>query len=238
MNGVMAASFSHRLRLGLAIAGSLAISQLDSLRLLMLVDVAAGLLFLATLCRPSLACRPLIRRLLTVNAFVLMVWLTLPWSLEAGRIVLSDAGLLHAALISLRTNGIALLCISLLAGLDAFAVARAATGLGLPDRLARLMVLTVRYLGVLDDTRQRIDLAMRARGFRPRANRRSFEVIAQQLALVLVHAMLRAERVELALRARGFAPPAASPGNTPPRRWHWAAGSTLACACLFWLILP
>lgn len=232
----MTAPASHVLRLGLAIVASLAISRLASLPALAAATALGGACYAAALIAHAAPRRSLLRRLATVNAFVLMVWLTLPWSLGADGLARSADGTQLAVQISLRTNAIALFCIGLLGGLDAFAVARAAGGLGLPPRLARLLALTVRYLGVIDDTRRRIDLAMRARGFRPGANRRSLSVLAHQLALILVHAMLRAERVELALRARAFGahvqPTAAAP------RLHWArgAGTALACACILWLV--
>lgn len=230
----MKAPLDHMLRLALAIAASLVVSQLTAAGALRPATLLGGLCFLAALVRLPRERRTLLRRLLTVNGFVLMVWLTLPWSFSTAGVTLSGHGLELAAQISLRTNAIALVCIGLLAGMDAFAVARAAAGLGLPPKLARLLALTVRYLGVIDDTRQRIDLAMRARGFRPGANRRGFTVLAQQLALILVHAMLRAERIELAMRARAFAPQVLAPAAGP--RWVRAAGGALACACLLWLV--
>lgn len=230
----MKAPRDHVLRLALAIAASLVISQLTAAGTLALATVLGGLSFLAALVRLPHERRALLLRLLTVNGFVLLVWLTLPWSFSATGITLSGDGLELAVRISLRTNAIALVCIGLLAGMDAFAVARAAAGLGLPPKLARLLALTVRYLGVIDDTRQRIDLAMRARGFRAGANRRSVAVIAQQLALILVHALLRAERIELAMRARAFAPQAPAPAAGT--RWLRAAGGALACVCVLWLV--
>lgn len=224
----MNSPFTDRLRLGSAIAASAIISQLAALDLLMAATLTGVLAFSLALLRLPTHRRTLLRRLLTVNAFVAMVWATLPWALGPDGLAWSDTGVLLAQQISLRTNAIALCCIGLLAGLDAFAVARAAAGLGLPTPLARLLVLTVRYLGVLDDTRRRIDLAMRARGFRPSPSRRGFTVLAQQTALILVHAVLQAERVELALRARGFGRPASTQAAAAGHRPRWIAGATLA----------
>lgn len=226
-----------RLRLGTAVGISVLLSQLTSPGLLLAACAAGLLLALAASANGVLPLHSLLRRIASVNLFVAMLWLTLPWALQGGGPQWSEAGAHHALLISLRTNAIALGCMALLAGLDAFTIARAAAGLGLPSRLARLLVLTVRYLGVLDDTRRRIDLAMRARGFRPGANRRTVAVLAQQLALILVHAMLRAERVDLALRARAFAT-APQPATRAPRPWRWAAGTAALClgSSLLWLL--
>lgn len=223
-----------RYRLAAALLASVAICQLNAIGLLGAAAVLALCAFVAVFARQPALRSAMLRRAGSVTAFVAMLWLLLPWSIDAAGIHLAEAGVDLAARISLRTEAAALACISLLAGMDAFALARAAAGLGLPDRLARLLAMTVRHLAVLDDTRRRIDLAMRARGFHPRADLRSAAVIAQQVALVLVHAVLRAERVELALRARGFAPARPLPAAAPA--WRHAAGAATAC-CLLWLML-
>jgi cobalt/nickel transport system permease protein len=57
----------------------------------------------------------------------------------------------------------------------------------------------------MQQTRQQVQRAMQARGFRPRCNWRTLEVLALQVALILVHALLRAERVAQAMQARGLA---------------------------------
>ena len=50
----------------------------------------------------------------------------------------------------------------------------------------------------------KMDIAMRARGFRPRLNRRTLYVTAQSVALLLIHALLKAETAQMALKCRGF----------------------------------
>jgi len=98
----------------------------------------------------------------------------------------------------------------------------------------------VRYIELIGQTRRRLDRAMRARGFVPRANRRSVQVTAQMVALLLAHAITRAERVELALRARGFSSAGvglrqAHAGEVPRSHWAWAAGATAVLA-LSWAL--
>ena len=88
--------------------------------------------------------------------------------------------------------------------MDALSLARAAAGLGLPPAFSRLLALTVRYVGLLGATHVRIERAARARGLKPGCNRRTLTVAAQTVALLLVHALIRAERAGMAMRARGF----------------------------------
>lgn len=220
-----------RLRLALAVCGSTVVSFITDLRALAFVLVA-GLLVAAIAVLAGASARALGRRILTVNLFVALLWLTVPWQLSASGLTLADEGLALAQQISLRTNAIALLSLGLLAGMDAFVLARAAAGLGLPCKLARLLALTVRYFGLLQDCRRRIERAMRARAFRPGFNLRTVAVTAQLVALLLVNAMQRAERVGLAMRARGFAPgsPAAGQSALRPLARRPAFGVTVAVA--------
>lgn len=227
-----------RLRLGLALlaSGVTAVLQ-DPLALAWLL--LAGALG----CGVALACgetRPaaLLRRLAAVNLFVLMIWLTLPFQLSPEGWRWSADGARLAAVISARTNAVALAVSALLAGLDGYAVARAAAGLGLPLRLARLMLLTVRYVELIGATWAQLQRAARSRGWQLLARRRSLAVLAQLLALLLVQALRRGERVEMAMRARGFSGAfgSAHRGEVPASHWGWAAGTLAALAGA--LLLP
>ena len=218
-----------RVRVALALVASVAIALIGEPRALVWLIAAGGLGCVAAIRAGELNWRQLGRRLLAVNAFLIMIWLTLPFDLTASGVVSDPVGLQLAAVISGRTNAIALAVIALLAGMDAYAIARAAAGLGLPVKLARLMLLMVRYIALIGDTWRRLERAVRARGFVARADRRSVQVIAQLMGLLLAHALLRAERVELALRARAFSGAfgVAHPGQVPRSHWAWAAATTV-----------
>lgn len=45
---------------------------------------------------------------------------------------------------------------------------------------------------------------MRARGYQPKLNGRTLFIAAQRVALLLIHALVKAEKTEMALKARGF----------------------------------
>lgn len=219
-----------RLRLALAVVASVTIALIDDLGALAWL-LGAGLVGGAVaVAAGETGCKALARRIAAVNAFLVLVWLTLPLSLTAQGLAWSAEGATLALTISARTNAIALAVSALLAGMDAYAVARAAAALGVPLRFARLMLLMVRYVELIGDTWTRLDRAARARGFVARADGRSLAVLAQLMALLLVHALLRAERVELALRARAFSGAFGSPhpGRVPRAHWAWAAGTAAA----------
>jgi len=213
---------SAPLRLLLAVSGSLMVALLHDTRLLLIAAVLALTALLHAVCQRRAPRRQLLRRAAILNLFVAFVWLTLPWQFANGGLHWHAAGLEATLQISLRCNAAGLLCIALLSGIDACGLATAATRLGMPAKLARLLAMTVRYLSVVHETRQRIQRAMQARGFRPRCNWRTCEVLALQVALILVHAMLRAERVSQAMRARGF------DGHGAAEYVHPRAGKPLA----------
>lgn len=206
---------SEALRLALFIAASIVIAISSSWTGLAACVAGAALAAALAVWRGPLTAAALGRRLLAVHGFIALLWLTVPWQWSGvAPPVLSPEGLKLAVLASLRLQAVTLAGCVLLAGMDAWALARAAAALGLPARMAGLLLLMVRYLSLLDATRQRLDRAARARGFTPRADRRTLQVLAQRVSLLLVHALVRAERVQLALRARAFTgrlPPVAGP---------------------------
>lgn len=219
-----------RVRLALAVIASLVIAALNSLPALLWLLASGAVGSAIAVLTMETRWRPLARRLLAVNGFLVFVWLTLPWELGPDGFVWSERGVHLATMITVRANAIALAVGALLAGMDAYAVARAGAALGLPVKFARLMLLMVRYVDVIADTWRRGERAARARGFAPGANRRTLVVLAHLLALLLVHALLRAERVDMALRARAFSGAfgQAKGGTVPRSHWAWATGTTLA----------
>jgi len=227
-----------RLRLALAVAASVTIASIADPRALAWLVAAAAAGCAAALLAGETTWRALGRRLLAVNAFLLMVWLTLPFDFGLHGASWSEEGARQAALITARANAIALAASALLAGMDAYAVAAGCAGLGLPPKFARLMLLTVRYVDLIGDTWRRLERAAGARGFVARADRRSLVVRAHLLALLLAHALARAERIEQALRARAFAGAfgTAPAGAVPPSHWVWAAATV--AALLVALLLP
>lgn len=138
------------------------------------------------------------------NLFSLLVWLTLSWQVHSQGISLNPAGIELAWQISLRMNVIMLGSWLLLWKMDDLLLVQAISQLPLPSKLIQLIVLTVRYIALIGERHQKISLAMRARGYQPRADFRTLKITAQQITLLLIHAMLKAETAEMALKSRGF----------------------------------
>ncbi len=146
----------------------------------------------------------LLKRWLKFNTFSLLIWLTLSWKIGANGIELNPNGIELAQLITLRMNAIVLSAWLLLHHLTDTLLVQAIIKLPLPQKLKHLFILTVRYISLLSELNDKIDIAMKARGFQPKFNLFTIKVYSQRVALLLIHAMLKAEKAEIAMKARGF----------------------------------
>ena len=147
---------------------------------------------------------PYVKRWVALLIFIALIWATLSWRIGQSGAEVHPQGVELAKSLSLRMN---LLLFSLwvfLWDINDAVLVQALGKLPLPEKLIQLFVLTVRYIALLGELRQKMDIAMRARGFRAGFNRRTFYVIAQSVALLLIHALLKAEMAQIALKCRGF----------------------------------
>lgn len=224
----------QRLRVLAAVVVSLAIALTETLAALWAVLAVAVIACGVAVTSGELSSRALARRLVRMNVFVALVWLTVPWAWQDGGWVATPERIELARLISLRLNAIAALCLALLAPVDALQFARAASALGAPPRFSQLLALTVRFVSVLSTMRVRLEQAARARGYRRRGGLRSLRVSAQWVAALWIQALVQAERRERGLRARGFFDGlgrASVPWTSLPRQqWLWSGLTTLAVA--------
>ena len=197
---------------------------------------ALALLLGAALCAWARLPLPrLLRRLTAVNVFVIFLWLFLPFSLSGAPLLrigpfpglpdwliltATDAGVAQAVLVTLKSNAIVLAFIALAGTSDVTAVGHAVAGMGLPDKLALLLLFTWRQLHVVAQEYHRLRTAAKVRGFTPGTNLHTYRTYANLAGMVLVRSFDRAERVGQAMRLRGFAgrfhmlaEPAGHPGD-------------------------
>ena len=182
----------------------LIISGLSDLTWLILLNALAVSLFFISLQFSQKSFLPYLKRWFALVIFIVLMWATLSWKIGENGIELNFQGIELAEKLSLRTH---LLLISLwlfLWNINDAVLVQAIGKLPLPEKLIQLFVLTVRYIALLGELRQKMDIAMRARGFRPRLNRRTLYVTAQSVALLLIHALLKAETAQITLKCRGF----------------------------------
>ncbi|HHE8876247.1 TPA: energy-coupling factor transporter transmembrane protein EcfT [Haemophilus influenzae] len=196
--------FQPHFRLIYLFIWGLIISGLSDLTWLIPLNALAVSLFFISLLFSQKSFLPYLKRWFALIIFIALMWATLSWKIGENGIELNFQGIELAEKLSLRTH---LLLISLwlfLWNINDAVLVQAIGKLPLPEKLIQLFVLTVRYIALLGELRQKMDIAMRARGFRPGLNRRTIYVTAQSVALLLIHALLKAETAQMALKCRGF----------------------------------
>ena len=150
------------------------------------------------------------RRLLHVEGFMLLLFVMLPFTiagpplLSVGPFTASTTGLWRAMLIAAKVSACVLMLTLLLADLEPTRLGAALRGLRVPQRLSRLIVMTVRYIDLIRDESRRLHESMRARSFVPRSNRHTWRSYGNLIGMLLVRSLDRAERVEEAMRCRGY----------------------------------
>lgn len=154
--------------------------------------------------------RSLLVRLLPLELFMLVLLLTLPFTvvgeplLRAGPLTVSAQGLALALTILMRANAVLLVMLALLGTLEPARLGHALARLGVPERLAHLLLLTVRQIQLVGDEYARLRQAMRARAFVPRSNRHTWHSFGWLMGMLLVRSLARSRRVLDAMRCRGF----------------------------------
>ena len=200
----------HRLdpRARVVVAVLLSLAMAASGRMPVLCIGLAGGVVLVALARLKLS--RLLWHLATVNGFMLLLWVILPVSTRGavvarwGPFSVTREGLLHALVITLRSNAILLTCIALLATMDLVTLGHALHHLRLPDKLVHVFLFTVRYFDILHSEYHRLARAMKVRCFRPRTNRHTYRSYGSLVGMLLVKSFDRSERVMAAMRCRGF----------------------------------
>ncbi len=180
--------------------------------------------------------RDMLHRLAHVEGFMIVLLILLPLTMEGrtwitlGPFALSDTGLMRAFAIVLKVNAAVIATMALLATLEPVRLGRGLASLGVPARLVHLLLFLVRYQSLFREEGARLMDAMRARGFAPKLDLRTWRAYGNFTGMLLVRSMERAERVEESMRCRGFS------GKFPLRATRalsfvdFAFFGTLACA--------
>jgi cobalt/nickel transport system permease protein len=198
-----------RVRVLLAVLLALFVVWADKpLVLLSLLSLALSLALLA-----RLPARETVAKVLLLDAFMVLLLLTLPFTVAAqsgetlfslGPMAASRAGLEQALLIMIKANSVLLFMLALLATLETVALGHALHHLHAPDKLVHLLLFTVRYIDLLQREYRRLRAAMRARCFVARADRHTWRSYGYLFGMLLVRSLDRSQRVLAAMRCRGF----------------------------------
>jgi cobalt/nickel transport system permease protein len=116
----------------------------------------------------------------------------------------TEAGLVVAAVLAMKTVALVTLALTLLASGPLPIILAAATRLGVPRLLVHLTILTYRYAFLLLEELGRLRVALRVRGFRNAMTGHAYRTVGQVTGTLLVRGSDRAEGVAQAMRCRGF----------------------------------
>jgi len=180
--------------------------------------------------------RKVLARLALVNGLVLFIWLVLPWTFEGtpiveiGPLVGSLEGIKLCALITIKSNAIILTLIALVSTMPIATLGYALHHLRLPDKLVYLLLMTYRYLFVIETEYQQLARAARVRCFTPGTNLHTYKTYAYLVGMLFVRASARAQRVHQAMVCRGFAGKfyCLHEFAFKPSDWRWCAAMTVS----------
>ncbi len=152
----------------------------------------------------------LLRRLMVVFGFLALLWMILPLTAKGplvtqiGPLGLHRAGIFLAARISLKTMAILIEFTALVATIPLATLGHALNQMRVSDKLVYLILMTYRYIHLLENEYQRMVRAIRMRGFLPGTNVHTYKTYAYLIGMLFVRSVARAERIEWAMRCRGF----------------------------------
>jgi cobalt ABC transporter, permease protein CbiQ len=228
-----------RVRIVLAAAFALTCVALESLPLLVAaLCVAAALAALA-----RLPVAPTLKRMLGIDAFMIPILVLLPFTVPgeaAGAVgpwTITAEGMHQAAKIVLTANAVVLALLGLVGTIEPVRLGQALLGLGAPEKLARMLLLTTRYVGVLYAEYARLRLAMRARAFRCAGTLHTWRSIGYLFGMLLVRSVERAERIGDAMKCRGFTGRFPAADFAPPSAGDWAFAAATSAVLLLLVVL-
>lgn len=212
---------------------------------LVLVIVAVCVVFspaaLAGLCLASflmlmpsgLTLREVLRRLLPVNIFMALLWLTMPFLSEGPYctvwgIAISWIGITQALIITLKANAIVAFTSAFLYPVETGTLAVGLHRLGVPSKMVWLLILSVRYVMGMADKVRKSALAIRMRS--GKGGRMRFKAYGGLFAKLFVSSHESGERLYLAMRSRGYG------DHFALRRqlcWRWRDSLVALCAAAF-----
>ena len=181
-----------------------------------------------------------LKKLTVVAGFLALLWLVLPISFDGavsariGPLTITRPGLILSAQITLKSLSILLIFIALVTTAGFVAVGHAMDRLGIPGKIVHLLLMSYRYIFVIEQEFQRLSRAAKIRGFVPGTNLHTYRTFAYMLGMIFVRAAQRADQVHNAMRCRGFSGRFYCLADFPAhqRNWIFAALMTTSFAVL------
>ena len=200
----------HHLNPTLRVVAATAYSFLVALAHGLPTLAAALVLSIILVCCARLNLKQVMQRLTVVVGFLLLIWAILPWTYNGeilyrfGPLAITRPGVRLCLEISLKSIAILLAMIALVSTMTTARLGHVLNHLRLPDKLVYLILITYRYIFVIEQEYQRLMRAARIRNFRPGTNLHTYRTYAWLLGMLFVRSAERAKRVHQAMVCRGF----------------------------------
>lgn len=176
------------------------------------VKILGGHLILALLLvgMAKLPPRAVLKRLKPLFWFLVMIWVLMPFTYEGeplvvmGPLTLTRPGVMLCVNITLKSVIILFYFMALVATMTVATLGQSLHYLHVPDKMVFLLLMTYRYIAVIQAEYHRLLRAAKFRGFVPGTNIHSYRTYAYLAGMLFVRASRRASRVYDAMRCRGF----------------------------------
>ncbi len=151
-----------------------------------------------------------IQRLKPLILFLLMIWIMVPLTFDGDIIFkyhfieITEPGVLLCSKISLKSIGILLTFTALIATMSIASLGAGLHQVKVPDKMVFLILMSYRYISVIEEEYKRLLRAAKFRGFKPGTNLHSYQTYAYLVGMLFVRASFRAQRVYQAMLCRGF----------------------------------
>ena len=233
-------SIIHRIdpRFKLVFAGALSIATAVSYRFpALLFALGLSLLLVAVSRLNAIA---VLKKLMVVIGFLVLLWLVLPLTFEGqtltriGPLKITRPGLILSAQITLKSISILMMFIALVTTAGFVTLGHAMDQLGIPEKIVHLLLMSYRYIFVIEQEYRRLSRAATIRGFKPGTNLHTYRTYAYLIGMLFVRAAERADQVYRAMRCRGFNGRFYCLAEFPAhhRNWVFAAVMTTSFAVL------
>ena len=203
-------SFVHQLDPRLRLISACVYSTVVALSYSYQVLTAAVLISFLGIVLARLPAREITKRIIVLNSFNVLLWIVLPLTFQGpvawvlGPLTIYKAGLIMAAQITLKSNAILLIMMALVATMNLSVLGHALNWWHVPDKMVHLLLMTYRYVFLIEQEYQRLIRAARFRGFRPGTSLHTYKTYASIVGMLLVRSAVRADRVQKAMLCRGF----------------------------------
>ncbi len=163
-----------------------------------------------TLAAAKLNPRKVAGRLAVVAGFLVLLWLILPIThrgaplFTIGPLTLTREGVALATQITFKSFSILALLIALVATMPVATLGNVLRSLGIPGKFTQLLMVSYRYIFVIEQEYQRLQRAAKIRGFQPGTNLHTYRTYAYLAGMLFVRASMRGQRVYQAMLCRGF----------------------------------